>query len=65
MSAHSWEVLGKGLGNAKNLRRFACNACNLAQEQRSKDGKIVSSNLHLLLMGMAGTSKKKQQEKPK
>jgi len=29
MSPQSWQTLGLGLGNAKNLRFFACNACNL------------------------------------
>ena len=42
MSPNSWEVLGKGLRNAKNLRHFACNACNLYQD----------NNLGNLLIGM-------------
>ena len=32
MNPQSWEVLGKGLRNAKNLRHFTCNACNLYQD---------------------------------
>lgn len=32
MTPLSWEVLGKGLRNAKNLRHFTCNACNLYQD---------------------------------
>ena len=42
MSAKTWEVLGKGMGNAKNLRNFAANACNLYQDD----------NLRRLLNGM-------------
>ena len=42
MSAHSWLILGKGLGNSKNLRHFTCNACNLYQDD----------NLRKLLNGM-------------
>lgn len=29
MNSFAWEVLGKGLRNAKSLRHFTCNACNL------------------------------------
>ena len=53
MSGHSWEILGKGLGSAKNLRHFATNACNLYQDD----------NLRKLLKGMVkdpSTNKKKR-----
>lgn len=36
MSGNAWQVLGLGLGNAQNLRHFACNACNLYQEDNLK-----------------------------
>lgn len=36
MSSQSWQTLGMGLGNAKNLRSFACNACNLYQDDNLK-----------------------------
>lgn len=42
MSPNSWTSLGRGLGNAKNLRSFAVNACNLYQDD----------NLRRLLSGM-------------
>ena len=42
MSPNSWSLLGRGLGNAKNLRSFAVNACNLYQDD----------NLRRLLSGM-------------
>ena len=42
MSPYSWQILGKGLGNSKNLRHFSCNACNLYQDD----------NLRKLLNGM-------------
>ena len=29
LSQHSWRDLGRGLGNAKNLRKLTCQACNL------------------------------------
>ena len=42
MHGSSWLVLGRGLGNAKNLRHFSVNACNLYQDD----------NLRKLLSGM-------------
>ena len=42
MHGNSWLVLGRGLGNAKNLRHFSVNACNLYQDD----------NLRKLLSGM-------------
>ena len=42
MSPNSWLILGKGLGDSKNLRHFSCNACNLYQDD----------NLRKLLSGM-------------
>ena len=42
LSQKSWQDLGKGLGNAKNLRTFSCNACNLYE----------GKNLHVLLKEM-------------
>ena len=43
MSGNSWTLMGRGLGNAKNLRSFAVNACNLYQDD----------NLRRLLAGMS------------
>ena len=42
LSPHSWQILGMGLGKAKNLRHFAANACNLYE----------ADNLKRLLSGM-------------
>ena len=42
LSAHSWKDMGKGLGNAKSLRSFSCQACNLYE----------GKNLALLLKDM-------------
>lgn len=42
MNGNAWLVLGKGLGNAKNLRHFSVNACNLYQDD----------NLRKMLSGM-------------
>ena len=41
MNENAWEILGKGLRYAKNLRYFACNACNL----------YADDNLLMLLAG--------------
>ena len=46
LSPKSWQDLGKGLGNAKNLRTFACNACNLYE----------GKNLHWLLKEMSNNT---------
>lgn len=42
LSAHSWQVLGRGIGNCKNLKHFSVNASNLYQD----------NNLRKLLDGM-------------
>lgn len=42
LSPNSWQILGMGLGKAKNLRHFAANACNLYE----------ADNLKRLLSGM-------------
>ena len=43
LNPKAWSDLGKGLGNAKNLRNFSCQACNLYE----------GKNLHLLLKEMS------------
>ena len=55
MSPNSWQILGKGLGNCKNLRHFACNACNLYQDD----------NLRKLLNGMIADVNSKARRKQK
>ena len=62
LSPTAWEVLGRGLGNAKALRHFACNACNLAQETKSAredEAGAMIPNLSRLLQGMIIAVKKK------
>lgn len=55
MSPNSWHLLGKGLGSTKNLRHFACNACNLYQDD----------NLKKLLNGMITDVNSKAKRKQK
>lgn len=57
MSAHSWQVLGLGLGNAKNLRHFAANACNLYQDDNLK--KLLNG----LILDVNSKALKKEKEK--
>lgn len=59
LSPMAWESLGRGLGAAKNLRHFACNACNLNQEAKNRlDETQMIPNLQLLIQGMLISVKK-------